>query len=124
MPKKKDSITEFFAGYPAPVNELATSLRTLIRSAIPDASETLDAPDRVVGYGVGAGYTGLVCTIIPSKTGVKLGIPRSAGMSDPHGLLVGTGKQHKYVQFTEPKDLDRAGIKELLKTARVALNQK
>ena len=111
MPRKKDSIIEFFAGYPTTVNELATSIRSLIRSAIPDASETLDEPDRVVGYGIGSGYTGLVCTIIPSKTGVKLGIPRSAGMSDPHGLLQGTGKRHRYVQFTQPKDIDRAGIK-------------
>lgn len=120
MPGKKDAITEFFAGYPPGVAQLAASLRDLIRSTIPDASETLDIPGRVVGYGVGPGYSGLVCTIIPSKTGVKLGIARGAGMADPKGLLEGTGKRHRFVQFTGKKDLDRSGIRELLEQARTA----
>ncbi|MFN2399213.1 MAG: hypothetical protein ABR543_11320 [Gemmatimonadaceae bacterium] len=49
MPKNKDSITEFFSRYPKVVSELADSLRSTIRSAIPNASETLDEPGRVVG---------------------------------------------------------------------------
>jgi type II secretory pathway pseudopilin PulG len=69
---------------------------------------------------VGSGYSGLVCTIIPSKTGVKLGIVGSARFPDPKGLLEGAGKLHRYVQFTEPAALKRAGIKPLLTAARAA----
>lgn len=124
QPAKNDAITEFFAGYPPTVSALAASLRTTIRSAIPDASETLDGPGRVVGYAVGSGYAGLVCTIIPSKTGVKLGIVRGAELPDPQGLLEGAGKRHRYVQFNQPSDLDRAGIEEVLEAARTAANPK
>lgn len=120
----KDPIDEFFAGYPPIVSGLATSLRRIIRSAVRDAAETLDEPGRVVGYSVGSGYSGLVCTIIPSKTGVKLGIVRGAELPDPRQLLEGTGKRHRYVQFTQPSDLDRAGIEELLEAARAAANRK
>ena len=120
MPRTKDSIAAFFAGYPANVADLATALRDFVRSAIPDASETLDEQGRVVGYAVGSGYAGLVCTIIPSKTGVKLGVVRGADLPDPRGLLEGSGKRHRYVQMTQPSDLDRPGLADLLAAARVA----
>jgi len=53
----------------------------------------------VVGYGYGPGYKGPVCTLILSKTGVKLGLPYAAALSDPDGLLEGTGKVHRFVQL-------------------------
>ena len=118
MAVKKDIVAEFFATYPAPVAELAAALRVVVIAALPGAAETLDESGRVVGYAVGAGYAGLVCTIIPSKTGVKLGIVRGAELLDTHGLLEGSGRRHRYVQFGQPTDVDRAGLKELLKAAR------
>lgn len=124
MSNDEKSIAQFFAGYPSIVGELALGLRRVIRSTIPNTSETLDEPGRVVGYGVGSGYSGLVCTIIPSKTGVKLGIVRGAELSDPKGLLEGTGKRHRYVEFHTLSDLERDGVAELLKAAQAAANPK
>ena len=123
MSSDQKSFAQFFAGYPSIVGELAVALRRVIRSAIPNTFETFDEPGRVVGYAVGSGYSGLVCTIIPSKTGVKLGIVRGAELSDPQGLLEGTGKRHRYVQFHTLSDLDRGGVEELLKAARAAVNR-
>jgi hypothetical protein len=120
MPRKPDEVREFLAGYPTAVADLALSLRAMIRAVIPGAGEKLDASGRVIGYGIGAGYTGLVCTIIPSKTGVKLGISGGAGLADPHRLLEGSGKRHRYIQFQQPSDLERAGVKELISTAQTA----
>ena len=114
----------FFGKYPPAVGELAASLREAVRAAIPDAVETLDEADRVVGYGVGEGYDGLVCTIIPSKTGVKLGVVRGAQLPDPNGLLEGAGKLHKYVQIAEPSDLKHPGIAALLKAGKKAAHAK
>jgi hypothetical protein len=115
-----EAFARFFARYPKIVGELAAALRGLIRSAIPNASETLDEPGRVVGYAVGPGYSGLVCTIIPSKSGVKLGIVRGAELPDPQRLLEGTGKRHRYVQFHEHADLQRGGLEQLIEAARDA----
>ena len=117
MAKPPDRVAAFFAGYPEKVSGLAASVRNLVRRAVPDASETLDESGRVVGYGVGPGYAGLVCTIIPSKTGVKLGVVGGSSLSDPHRLLEGQGRKHRYVQFDEPSDVRRAGIEDLIKAA-------
>ncbi len=63
------------------------------------------------------GYAGLVCTIIPSKTGVKLGVVRGATLPDPHGLLEGNGRKHRYVQIDEAADLRRPGMEDSIKAA-------
>jgi len=112
-----DPVVTFFGRYPGKVSEIAASLRDVIRNAVPDASETLDQSGRIVGYAVGPGYAGLVCTIIPSKTGVKLGIVRGSELPDPDGLLAGAGRKHRYVQIDQPADLHRTGIAELIKAA-------
>ena len=84
MDNANDTVAQVFARYPAIVGELAAALRRVILAAIPNAVETFDEPARMFGYVVGPGYAGVVCTLIPSKTGVKLGIARGATMPDPH----------------------------------------
>ena len=110
----------FFAGYPAPVAETAQAVRAAILSALPNAEETVDARDRVVGYGFGPGYAGVVCTIIMSKTGVKLGVVNGATLPDPAGLLEGAGKRHKYVAVQDAKAAKNPALKALLKRAHAA----
>jgi len=117
MKAKHDPVTALFDEYSGAVPGLARRLRDVIRSALPGAFEELDRPGRVVGYGYGTGYAGLVCTIILSKTGVKLGIVGGAQMADPANLLEGAGKQHRYIAFTRSSDFDRLGIGDLLHAA-------
>ena len=117
MKAKHDPAAEFFDEYSGTVPELARRLREVIRSELPDAQEELDRPGRVVGYSYGPGYAGLICTVILSKTAVKLGIVGSAQMADPGKLLEGAGKQHRYVAFTQPSDFERPGIRDLLRAA-------
>ena len=107
---------DLLSSYPANVQEVARGLRELILDTVPDANEMVDAPARVVGYGYGAGYKGMICTIILSKKEVKLGIVGGAALPDPNGLMEGAGKKHRYVVLHEPADLKkRKGIAELIK---------
>jgi hypothetical protein len=110
-------IDTFLATYPDAVRDTALALRRAIRVTLPDATEILDVPARIVGYSVGPGYAGDVCTIIPSKKGVKLGIARGASLSDPRGLLEGTGKVHRYIAMAKPADVKRPGVTTLIKAA-------
>jgi hypothetical protein len=112
--------SSFFAEYPASVAETAKALRATILMSLPKAEETLDRPDRVVGYGFGPGYAGLICTIIPSRTGVKLGLVNGATLPDPAGLLEGAGKRHKYVVVSDPAAAKSAALTALLKSAHAA----
>lgn len=87
----------------------------MILKVVPEANEMVDAPARVIGYGHGDGYKDMICTIILSKGGVKLGIVGGASLPDPNGLLEGAGKKHRYVVLNDPADLKKKGIKELLR---------
>ncbi len=115
MTNKLDEVKDFLAEYSPAVEEIALSLRNLILSVIPEAQETADRSGRVIGYGRGSGYKGLICTIILSKTGVKLGMVGGADLPDPKGLLEGAGKKHRYVQLQTVTDLKKPGLKQLLK---------
>jgi hypothetical protein len=82
--------------------------------------ERIDPKQAIVAYGYGSGYKGMVCTLLLSKSGVKLGVVRGSELADPRGLLEGSGKVHRYVQLHAPADLRKAGLRPLIKAAYVA----
>lgn len=116
MPTLKD-IEAFLAAYPPEVRELALAARQLVKDVFSEAEETLDESAKIIGYGYGPGYKGLVCTLILSQSGVKLGIVRGTELPDPKGLLRGSGKVHRHVQLQTIADLKKPGLKPLLKAA-------
>ena len=106
--------------YPADVQSLALDARRFILESLPAAEESVDESAPVVGYGYGSGYKGIICTLILSKSGVKLGLARAAELPDPDGLLEGSGKVHRYVQLYTAADLRKPGLRQLLKMAKAA----
>jgi hypothetical protein len=104
----------------APAAATARSLRHRLLAELPDAGEQPDESGNVIGYGFGSGYKGLVCTIILSKSGVKLGIPHGATLPDPDRLLAGTGKVHRYVVIDDQKAASDPRLSPLLAEARAA----
>ncbi len=91
---------------------------------LPDPIEMVDRPAKIIGYGFGRGYVDLICTIMPTKSGVNLGIARGARLPDPTGLMEGTGKLHRHVKLASLADLKRPGIKLLLKAAVAAWRER
>ncbi len=108
----------FLAGYPMGVQVVAQAARGFLKEVLPGAAESIDESARLLAYNYGPGYKGLVCTLIMSQKGVKLGINRGAELPDPEGLLEGSGKVHKYVQLKSTADLERKGLRELVEMAR------
>jgi hypothetical protein len=119
-----DEAGSFLGLYPDPVRDVGLVLRQTILAALPRVEETVDRPGRVLGYSFGTGYAGAICTIIPSKTGIKLGIVNGASLDDRAGLLEGTGKRHKYVVVKDAATAKSAAVKALLKTAYAAWNDR
>jgi hypothetical protein len=113
-------VEAFLASYPTDVRELANAARKTLAAALPGAYESVDTAAKLLGYSYGPGYKGLVCTLIMSKTGVKIGIFRGAELPDPDGLLQGAGKVHRHVQLRRVEDLDRPELKRLLAAALAA----
>jgi Domain of unknown function (DU1801) len=116
-------------GYSPGVQSLAREARDLILDLMgADAQESIDrsgpyafysyAAPRLGGPRSGqAGYKGLVCSLILSKTGVKLGLSHGATLDDPHKLLQGAGKVHKHIALKTPADLTKPGLRALVKSA-------
>ena len=117
MPRTSKTSPEWdqlLEAYPAGVREIALKARQLICAKVPNVVETVDAKARVIGYGFEPGYNGLICTLILSKTGVKLGLVGGASLPDPKRLLEGSGKVHRYIPLATPGDVSKPGVKALL----------
>jgi hypothetical protein len=68
----------------------------------------------------GQGYSELICVLIPSKKGLKLGFNKGPELPDPTQLLEGTGKISRYVQIKSKDQLHAPALKNLLVNALAA----
>ena len=106
------------------VETLAREARSVLREWLPEAEETKDEAARMFAYTYGAGYRGVVCTLLLSKSGVKIGIPWGASFPDGHKLLRGEGKVHRHVPLKVVEDLQQPGVKEMVAAASAACKQR
>jgi hypothetical protein len=114
---KTRTLEELLASYPREVQTLALRTRAFVLDLLPDAQQFVDGSGPYVGYGYGPGYKDLICTIIVSKTGVKLGVVGGATLPDPKGLLEGSGKVHRHVVVKTADDLRKPGVRPLVRAA-------
>jgi hypothetical protein len=116
----RSDVEEFLGNYPESVKELAFAARAFVREALPNVAESVDRPAKMVAYRYGPGHKGLVCNLILSQKGVKLGVARGAELPDPAHLLTGAGKVHRHVQLRSVADLQRPELALLLREALAA----
>jgi len=116
MQEDKKSIG-FLSQYSEPVPEYALQLRAVVSKLLPNIIEQLDIPARMIGYCYGQKYVDMICTIIPSKKGLKLGFAWGIDLPDPDHLLEGTGKISRYVEIKSAQQIKSPAIKRLLKEA-------
>jgi len=110
-------VDEFLSNYPAGVRELVLKARALILEVMPDAIEQLDPSANLIGYGEDRTYKGLVCGIMIYRTYINLMFARGASLSDPDGLLRGTGKLARHIKIEKASDLDVPGVRAMLASA-------
>jgi hypothetical protein len=102
------NVEDMLSRYEPKTADMARTARRLLLDALPGVGEEADPAAGVIGYGYEPGYKGLICTLILSKKGVKLGFYRGAQLPDPHQLLQGAGKVHRYVEIGAPAPEERA----------------
>lgn len=107
---------DLLSKYDESVRSLGQQLRDKLLATYPGITEQVDAAANIIGYGFGNGYKDTICTIIPSKKGIKLGFYKGIELSDPQGLLEGSGKVHKYMSV-QPSRLESKALNDLLKVA-------
>ena len=118
------SVDNILSKYSEPIAELGHKLRSYIKSQLPDIQEVADMPANIIGYGYGPGYKNMICTIIPSKSMMKLGFYKGSELPDPKGLLTGKGKVHKYIEIKKKEDFENPAVAELLAEGLKALRDR
>lgn len=115
-----DKIDAFLTGYDELIRKHVYELREVLLQFLPNVKEQLDVPARMIAYCYGQTYKELVCMIIPSKKGLKLGFNQGIGLPDPEGLLEGTGKISRYVVIKSEEMIQSNTLKELVQVAYTA----
>jgi hypothetical protein len=103
--------------YDERISRLGFHLRAFLLKELKQIIEYPDGPANIIGYGYGPGYKELICTIIPSKKGIKLGFYKGSELPDPEKILTGSGKVHRYVEIHSENDPENSSIQALLKEA-------
>lgn len=78
----------------------------MILRELPGVTEQVDYPAKMVAYCYGQKYVEMVCTLIPSQKGLKLGFYIGVSLPDPEKLLEGTGKISRYVEIRRGNNSD------------------
>jgi len=112
-----DEFNRFISTYNPVVIETANALRAVIIATLPDLTEMVDIPSKIVAYGFSSTYSGLVCAIAPYWQHVNLMFARGVILPDPETLLQGSGKRARHVRLNSPADVHRQGIIDLLLAA-------
>ncbi|OGS79785.1 MAG: hypothetical protein A3D31_07465 [Candidatus Fluviicola riflensis] len=107
-------LDQFLASYDEQIIYNALVLRELVISTLPDITEQIDVSAKMIAYCYGNKYAELICVIIPSKKGLKLGFNRGTSLPDPNGLLKGTGKISRYVEIKKTEDIQDPAVKVLI----------
>ena len=92
-------VADLLAPHAPEIRNLALAARSFVLRMVPDILEQVDFKDRIIGYAYGPKYADMVCMLMPTKTGVNLGIPYAMELPDPAKLLDGTGKLHRHVKL-------------------------
>lgn len=110
-------VHQFLSAYTEEVYSNALKVREILLDKLPDVKEQLDIPARMIAYCYGQRYDDMVCTIIPSKKGIKLGFYKGIDLPDPDKLLRGSGKLSRYVEINFSGDIPYKSIEALVKEA-------
>ena len=114
----------FLGNYDKQIIKQVMKLREIISANLPEIKEQVDLPARMIAYVYGQKYSDMICTIIPSKTGIKLGFYKGADLPDPENLLEGKGKISRYVQIKSENQIESPAIKTFIEKALEAYRQR
>ncbi|MCK0142819.1 DUF1801 domain-containing protein [Aliiroseovarius sp. F20344] len=106
MTSKIDQVDDYIGKCNAPVVPLLKDLRAYIHATLPGASEDMQ-------YGVPVflnAHGAPVLYLFGSKEYVNFGFLRSSELSDPNGVLEGSGKPSKHIRVLPGRPVDWAGL--------------
>ncbi len=119
-----NSITAFLSQYDDQVIDYVLKLREMLLENLPGIIEQIDIPAKMIAYCYGQKYSDMICTVIPSKKGLKLGFYKGNELPDPNQLLQGSGKISRHIQINSADQIKSADLKKILLSALIAYQQR
>ena len=89
----------------------ARALRAAVEEAIPAAVQQVDMPDRLLSFGTGPAMRDLLFAIIPHSAHVNLQLADGVDLSDPSGIVEGTGKRIRHVKSRSVEEASRPAVR-------------
>jgi hypothetical protein len=118
-PDAEASLEAFIARFDPVHQQLINELRAALRRRFPAANELVydNYNFFVIGYAATMRPSDAVLSIAASASGVSLCFLYGASLLDPSGLLLGSGKQTRFLRIASADDLNRPAVDALLRSA-------
>lgn len=119
MPTKesKADFDKLLSRYSPDIRATSKMMRAFVLKAFPDAFEKTYWGWSNTWYGFSDKSEDMVFSINPIKSYVQLYFIRGTELSDPDGLLEGTGKKLRHVNIKSAAELNRPALLRLMKRA-------
>jgi Domain of unknown function (DU1801) len=121
-PKAADASAQlagFIAKFEPKHQKIIRAVRQKLQKRMPTANELVydNYNFFVIGYCSTERPSDCIVSIAAGANGVGLSFYYGSKLPDPHGVLLGSGSQNRFVRIESPATLDRAEIKELIDAA-------
>ena len=115
----EDQLRSFIEKFEPPLQAVIRAARKKLRKRFPTATEL--AYDNynffVIGFGPNQRPSECIVTIAAAANGVGLCFVRGASLPDPDKILLGSGKQTRFVRLPSVDVLDQPAVQTLLSVA-------
>ena len=113
-------ITKFLKPFDSELSCLAQQLRDHLKKETKPTIELVG--DSTISVNIGYGFTekawDCFCAIIVYSKHINISFPSGAFLSDPNGILKGTGKRIRHIKIKNINDINNPAVKNLLLEAR------
>ena len=112
------SFDEALSGSSSQVKEIARRLRKLFIDFYPEVVEVPWPKQKIIGYGVGPKkMSEHFCYIGAHREHDNLGFYYGAELSDPEGLLDGTGKKLRHIKVRKVEEVAQPALRHLVQSS-------
>lgn len=114
-----EQIAGFLAKYDPAVAKLARATRAAVRKRFPTAFELVYDNYQFLAFGFGSAprVSDCVVSLAVSPKGASLCFNYGASLPDPEGILLGSGKQTRFVRLASAKTLAEPAVEALIAAA-------
>jgi len=112
-------LATFVAKYDPAVGRLVRATRAAMRKLFPTALELVydNYQFLAIGYSASERASDCIASLAVSPKGVALSFYYGSTLPDPHGLLLGSGSQNRFVRLSGAASLAEPGVAALIQAA-------